>query len=480
MKTSRAERPADRRRSVWVLGLTSAASFTVALDVLVVTTALGTIRRDMHASVGQLEWTLTAYSVCLAGFMMTGAALGDRFGRRRLMMAGIAAFTAGSAACALSPAIGWLIGGRVIQGIGAALVAPLALPLVSDAYEPERRGWALGIVAGVTGLATLAGPLVGGGIAQALSWHWIFWVNVPIGIALIAGVRRHVAESYGPDKSIDLPGVCLATGALAALAWGLVRAASAGWAAPDVAAGLACGVLLGAAFVGWERRAVQPMLNVGLFRSRAFSAVNVATLCHAAVVLGAVFLMAQFLQSELGVGSFGAGVRLLPWTGSMIVVAPMAGRLSDRFGTRPVIAGGLALAAAGYGWLAWMSRPGLSYPALVGALVLTGIGNSSVFPALSSAIAASVHRDDIGPAAGINNSVGEIGGVLGITVVALAFSAAGSFATPSAVAHGFRAAAALCAAISIAGALAGAFAPRTPGGTDLTPAPSPRRQEVRT
>ena len=480
MTSSGAERPADRRRSAWVLWLTSVASFTVALDVLVVTTALGTIRRDLHASVGELEWTLTAYNVCLAGFMMTGAALGDRFGRRRLMIAGIAAFTAGSATCALSPAIGWLIAGRIIQGIGAALVAPLALPLVSDAYEPERRGRALGIVAGVTGLATLAGPLIGGGITQALSWHWIFWVNVPIGIALIILVRGRVAESYGPGRSIDLPGVCLATGGLAALAWGLVRAASAGWAAPDVAAGLAAGVLLAAAFVGWERRAAQPMLNVRLFHSRAFSATNAATVCHAAIVLGAVFLMAQFLQSELGVGSFGAGVRLLPWTGSMIVVAPVAGRLSDRLGTRPVIIGGLALAAAGYAWLAWMSRPGVSYPALVGALVVTGIGNSSVFPALSSAVAASVHRDDIGPAAGINNAAAEIGGVLGIAVVALAFAAAGSFATAASVAHGFRAAATLCAGISVAGALAGAFAPRTAGETDLVPAPSPRHDEVRT
>lgn len=245
-------------------------------------------------------------------------------------------------------------------------------------------------------------------------------------------------------------------------------------------AGLACGLLLAGAFIGWEQRAAQPMLNVRLFGSRAFSATNVATVCHAAVVLGAVFLMAQFLQSELGVGSFGAGLRLLPWTGSMIVVAPVAGLLSDRLGTRPVITGGLALAAAGYAWLAWTSRPGVSYPALVGSLVIIGIGNSSVFPALSSAIAASVHHDDIGPAAGINNAVGEIGGVLGIAVVALAFTAAGSFATPSSAAHGFRAAAALCAGISVAGALAGAFAPRNPGESDLTPAPSPVHQEART
>jgi EmrB/QacA subfamily drug resistance transporter len=464
---------AARRRSAWVLALTSAASFMVALDVLVVTTALGTIRRELHATVGQLEWTLTAYNVCLAGFMMTGAALGDRFGRRRMFTVGIAGFTVGSALCALSPTIGRLIVGRIVQGVGAALVAPLALPLVSAAYPPERRGRALGVVTGVTGLATFAGPLIGGGVAQLLSWHWIFWVNVPVGVALIGLIRARVQESHGPARPVDLPGVLLATGALASLAWGLVRAASAGWAAPDVVGGLACGLLLAVAFVGYERRAAQPMLDVGLFGSRAFNATNAATVCHSAIVLGAVFLMAQFLQSELGLGGFGAGVRLLPWTGSMMVVAPLTGRLSDRIGTRPVIVGGLVLAAAGYAWLAWLSRPGVSYGELVGALVVVGIGNSSVFPALSAAVAAAVHPDELGPAAGVNNAAGEIGGVLGIAVVTLAFTAAGSFATPVTVAHGFRAACVLCAAVGAAGALAGALTPRHRPRTPDAPGPTP-------
>jgi EmrB/QacA subfamily drug resistance transporter len=448
---------------VWVLALTSAAEFMVALDVLVVTTALGEIRRGLHVSPGQLEWTLTAYNVCLAGFMMTGAALGDRFGRRRMLIVGVASFTAGSAVCALAPGLGLLITGRVIQGAGAALVAPLSLPLVSAAYPPERRGQALGIVVGITGLATLAGPLIGGGLTQALGWQWIFWVNVPLGLLLIVLVRRQVPESYGPDRSVDLGGVGLATAGLGAVAWGLVRAASVGWLAPDVLAGIGCGVALGAVFVAWERRADEPMLDVGLFASRPFAATNVATACHSAVVLGAVFLMAQFLQAELGVGSFGAGLRLLPWTGSMIVVAPLAGRLCDRIGTRPVVVGGLIASAAGSAWLAGLSRSGVTYPDLVGALVVIGVGNSTVFPALSSAVAASVSHDELGPASGVNNAVREIGGVLGIAVVALAFTSAGSFTNHTTVAHGFRAAAALCAALSLLGALAGALT-RTPPG----------------
>jgi EmrB/QacA subfamily drug resistance transporter len=452
----------------WTLLLTSTASFMVALDVLVVTTALGTVREDLHASVAALEWTLTAYNLCLAGLMMTAAALGDRFGRRRMLVAGILCFTGGSVVCALSPAVAWLIAGRVVQGVGAALVAPLTLPLISAVYPPDRRGRALGVVIGVAGLATFAGPLIGGGVAQALSWQWIFWVNVPIGVALAVLARTRIAESHGPSSTFDVPGVCLATASLFALAWGLTRAASVGWGAPDVIAGIVCGLVLAAAFVGWERRAAGPLLDGSLFRSRAFSATNAATVCHAAIVLGAVFLMAQFLQAGLGYGPFAAGIRLLPWTGTMLFVAPLAGRAADRLGTRAVTIAGLALAAAGYAWLAALSRPGVGYAELVAPLATTGIGNSAVFPALSAAIAASVEPDHIGPAAGVNNAVREIGGVLGIAAVTLAFAAAGSFDDVATVTHGFRAAMALCAGVGLAGAAFGALAPgrRRRGASD--------------
>jgi EmrB/QacA subfamily drug resistance transporter len=459
----------------WVLALTSAAEFVVALDVLVVTTALGQIRHDLGVSPGQLEWTLTAYNVCLAGFMMTGAVLGDRFGRRRMLIVGIASFTVGSAVCALAPQFGILIVGRLIQGIGAALVAPLSIPLVSAAYPPERRGRAMGVVVGVTGLATLAGPVIGGGLTQAFGWQWIFWGNVPLGLGLIVLLRRHVDESYGPRRSLDLPGVVLATGALTAMAWGLVRVASVGWLAPDVPAGICCGVLLGALFVWWERRAYQPVLDVRLFASRPFAALNVAAACHSAVVLGAVFLMAQFLQAVLGIGSFDAGLRLLPWTGSMMIVAPLAGRLCDRMGTRAVMIGGLVAAGAGSIWLAYESQPDVAYQMLVGPLVLIGIGNSSVFPALSSAISTSVSHEVLGLASGVNNAVREIGGVLGIAVVAVAFTSAGSFSDQTSIAHGFRAVMVLCAAICLVGAVAGALSAAAPWTTND---PSVRRERT--
>jgi EmrB/QacA subfamily drug resistance transporter len=465
----------DRSRSArpgWVLGLTSAAEFVVALDVLAVTTALGSIRQDLHTAIGPLEWTLTAYTVCLAGFMLTGAALGDRFGRRRMMIIGLAAFTAGSAACALAPSAGMLIAGRTVQGVGAALLAPLAVPLISAAYGPGRRGRALGIVAGVTGLATFAGPVLGGAITQALGWQGIFWINVPVGVVLLLLVRRRVPESRGPRRSLDVRGVALATGGLIAVAWGLVRAADAGWTAPDVAVGIAVGVALAAAFVLAERKTAEPLVDVALLRSPAFGAVNVATLCHSAVVLGAVFLMAQFLQAELGVGSFGAGVRLLPWTGSMMLVAPVAGRLADRIGPPPVIVGGLLLAAAGYAWLALLSRPPVSYLGLVAPLLIVGIGNSAVFPAVSAAVSTSVGTDRVGPASGLNNAVRQVGGVLGIAMAALIFTGTGSFATAATVASGFRGVTMLCAAVAAAGAVAGALGTRSVARRHL-PQPSP-------
>src|SRR4051794_10162699 len=270
----------------WVLGLVAAVEFVAALDVLAVTTALGSVRRDLHTAMGPLEWTLTAYTLCLAGFMLVGAALGDRFGRRRMMLLGLAVFTAGSAGCALAPSVGVLIAGRTVQGVGAALLAPLAVPLVSAAYGPHRRGRALGIAAGVTGLATFAGPLVGGAVTQALGWQGIFWINVPVGLVLLVLVGVRVPESRGPRRPLDVRGVALATGALVAVAWGLVRAADVGWTAPDVAAGLAVGVVLAVAFVMVEHRMAEPLVDVALLRTRAFGAVNVATLCHSAVVLG--------------------------------------------------------------------------------------------------------------------------------------------------------------------------------------------------
>ncbi|HEY6868112.1 MAG TPA: MFS transporter, partial [Novosphingobium sp.] len=236
------------RAQGWALALASAASFMVVLDLLVVATALSTIRRDLGASIGQLEWTVNAYTLSFAVLLMTAAAVGDRFGRRRVFAAGLGVFAAGSAACALAPGVGGLIAARAVQGVGAAMVMPLALALLNAAFPPQRRGWAMGIFGGVTALAVVVGPVLGGAITQGIAWQWIFWLNVPIALAGIPLALRCLAESYGPRAALDLPGLGRVTGAAFGLVWGLVRGSSAGWASPDAAGALAAGAVLAVMF----------------------------------------------------------------------------------------------------------------------------------------------------------------------------------------------------------------------------------------
>jgi len=245
----------SKTASRWVLALASVASLMVALDTLVVSTALTTIRSDLGASIEQLEWTVNAYNLSFAVLLMTAAALGDRFGRRRLFAAGLGLFVASSAACALAPGVGWLIAARAVQGVGAAFVMTLALALVSAAFPPERRGSALGVFFGVTGLAVGSGPVVGGAIAEGLAWEWIFWLNVPIGLVLIPLVWRRIEESFGGDTGIDVQGLALVTGGALGIVWGLVRGNAAGWGSVEVVGSLVGGVLVAGAFVAWEPRA---------------------------------------------------------------------------------------------------------------------------------------------------------------------------------------------------------------------------------
>src|SRR6266540_74832 len=311
----------------WVLALTAVASFMVALDALVVATALSTIRLDLGASIEELEWTVNAYTLSFAVLLMTGAALGDRFGRRRLFVTGLLLFVAASAACALSSTMGALIAARAIQGCGAALVMPLAVTQVSLAFPPEQRGKALGIFSGVTGLGVLAGPVVGGAITGGLAWQWIFWLNVPIGLLVMPLVFRRIQESFGPRTALDIGGLLLITGAALGVMWGLVRGNQAGWGSLEVVITLTAGFLLALAFVGWERRARVPMLPLRFFRSRDFSAGNAAGFLFFASLYGSAFFLAQFLQTALGYGPLGAGLRLLPWTAVLFVSAPLAGVL---------------------------------------------------------------------------------------------------------------------------------------------------------
>ncbi|HYI20451.1 MAG TPA: DHA2 family efflux MFS transporter permease subunit [Solirubrobacteraceae bacterium] len=442
-----------------VLLLASLASFMTALDTLVVTTALTTIRLDLGASVEQLEWTVNAYNLSFAVLLMTAAALGDRLGRRRMFGAGILFFAIASAACALAPSVGWLIAARALQGVGAALVTTLGLALVSAAFPPERRGGALGIFFAVTGLAVASGPLVGGAIVEGLSWQWIFWLNVPFGVALAALVPGWIPESRGPDKALDLPGLALVTSGLLGVVWGLVRGNPAGWASAEVIGALTAGAALLGAFVAWELRARAPMLPMRFFRSRSFSAGNAAIFFAVASLFCGVFFLAQFLQVALGRGPLGAGLGLLPWTATLFFVAPVAGALVDRLGERPFLVLGPMLQAVGMGWLALIAEADMPYARLIAPLMVAGVGISMSFPAAQNAVVSAVPEDAIGKASGTNMTLRELGGVFGIAISVAFFGAAGGYASPTDFADGFVAAMAVSTVLSLMAAGAGLLLP---------------------
>jgi len=454
-----------------VLGLTSVASLMVALDTLVVSTALSTIRVHLSASIEALEWTVNAYSLSFAVLLMTAAVLGDRFGRKRLFVAGVGLFTAASAACALARSVGWLVAARAVQGAGAAVVMPLALALLSAAFPAQQRAKALGIFSGVAGLAVLGGPVVGGAVTQGLAWPWIFWLNIPIGVLLVPLALRRMPESFGAPSKPDIGGLALVTAGAFGVVWGLVRANTAGWASVEVVAALMAGALLTAAFVVWELRAAEPMLPMWLFRSRAFSSGNAAALLMFGSLFGAVFFMAQFLQTALGNGPLGAGLRLAPWTATLFVVAPVAGALVNRTGERPLMVGGLVLQAAGMGWIALMARPGLAYIDLVAPLIVAGCGVSMAMPAAQNSIMGAVTASAIGKASGAFNSMRQLGGVLGIAIAVAVFAGLGGYGSARAFSDGFAPAMGVLAGLSLLGAVAAAAAPARREATASVAAP---------
>ena len=449
----------ERALKAWVLALTSVASLMVALDALVVTTALGTIRLDLDASIEALQWTMNAYNLSFAVLLLTGAALGDRFGRRRMFVAGLSIFVVASAACALAGNAGSLIAARAVQGAGAALVMPLAMALLSAAFPPQERGKALGIFSGVTGLALIAGPVVGGAVAESIAWQWIFWINIPIGLIAIPLVRSRIPESRGPCTGIDVPGVVLVTGAALGLVWGLMRGNDAGWASPEVAAALVASFLLAIAFVVWELRASAPMLPMRLFRLRAFSSGNAANFLYSASLNGAVFFMAQFLQTAQGHGPLGAGLRLLPWTATLFVFAPIAGTLVNRVGERSLIVSGLIMQSIGMAWIALIAAPGLAYATMVAPLIIAGAGVSMAMPAAQNAVLSSVSQTEIGKASGTFNMLRFLGGVSGIAIAVAVFVGNGSFGSPQAFSAGFVPAIGISAVLSLLGAVAGMWQP---------------------
>jgi EmrB/QacA subfamily drug resistance transporter len=429
-----------RTRTIWTFVVASVAVFMVSLDNLVVTTALPVIKRDLGASLSGLEWTVNAYTLTFAVLLLTGAALGDRFGRKRMFLVGLTIFTAGSAFAAVAPSIDALIAARALQGVGGAIVTPLTLTILSAAVPPARRGLALGIWSGTAGLAVALGPVIGGAVVEGFSWQWIFWLNVPIGLALLPIAFFRLSETHGPDRTLDVIGLGLVSAGLFGLVWGLVRGNEHGWTSLGVAGPLIAGALLVAAFIAWELRSRAPMVPMRLFRRRAFSAANLTSLFMSFGMFGSIFLLAQFFQIVQGYSPLQAGLRTLPWTAMPIFVAPIAGILSDRIGSRPLLIAGMALMSGALAWLAKVSSVTVPYGDLVPAFVMAGVGMSLYFAPVANLVLSAVRRDEEGKASGVNNTVREVGGVFGVAALASVFSAVGGYLTPASFVDGLIAA----------------------------------------
>jgi EmrB/QacA subfamily drug resistance transporter len=442
----------DRRRTLLTFLVTSLALFMTSLDNLVVTTALPVIHRDLNATLQQLEWMVNAYTLTFAVLLLTGAALGDRFGRKRLFVIGITIFTAGSAMAALAPTGDALVVARAIQGLGAAIVTPLTLTLLSAAVPSERRGLALGLWGGIAGLAIAVGPLVGGAIVDGLDWHWIFWLNVPIGIAVIPLALVSLRESHGPDAALDIPGLALVSGGLLALVWALIHGNADGWGSPQIVAAFVIAAVLLPLFLVRQARAASPMLPLRFFRSRRFAAANAVSFLMSFGVFGSIFLLAQFFQLVQGYTPFEAGLRTLPWTGMPIIVAPIAGILSDRIGGRPLLVAGMALMAGGLAWLAAISTVTVDYVVMIPGLMIAGVGMSMFFAPTANLVLSAVRPEEEGLASGANNTIREVGGVFGVAILASVFSANGGYQSSAAFVHGLVPAVWLGAAVVAAGA----------------------------
>ncbi|HWC24152.1 MAG TPA: DHA2 family efflux MFS transporter permease subunit [Flexivirga sp.] len=455
----------------WVLLLTAAAALIVALDQLVVATALQRIRADLDASMSALEWTVNAFSLSFAALLLPAADIGDRIGHKRTYLLGLIVFAVASASCALAPGVGLLITARVIQGVGAALISPAALTLLTSAAPAAKRGTVMGLYAAVMGLAVVGGPVVGGAVAQGIAWQWIFWINLPVVALVLPLAAAKLTETKGTPARPDPIGLLLSASSMCAIVWALVRSGPAGWSSAEVLGTLIGGGGLLVAFVGWELRRAEPMLPVRVFAIPEFAAANVSALLLTASLFGTVFFLAQYLQVAMGYSPLGAGVRFLPWTVLLFVIAPLAGRLQDRFGARWLIFTGLLLQGAGLGWIAITAHQHDSYGATAAGLVVSGFGTSLAMPAQQTAVMSSTPRTVIGKASGTFNVLRQVGGALGIALLASVFAAYGNDHTPMGFANGFAAAMVGAMVLAWLGAMSGLFVPARPRRADADPVP---------
>jgi EmrB/QacA subfamily drug resistance transporter len=442
------DKPSTNRRLGWILGLTSTGYFMVILDSVVVITALPRMQRDLHVSLSSLQWTLNAYGIAFAAGIITAAALGDRIGRRKVFTIGLALFTVASIDCALAPNASELIAARTVQGLGGAIVLPLSLTILTTAFPAKRRGMIVGIYGGLAGLAVAMGPIVGGAVTQGIDWHWIFWINVPIGvIAVLLGLRL-LPESYGAPERLDLVGVGLVTGGVVALVWALSRANEVGWSSAEVVSTLAAGTVVLVAFVTWERSVSEPMLPLRLFAVRDFAVGNVTTFLMSGAIFAAGLFVTEEFQLARHYSPVGAGLRLLPFFATPMFVSPIAGALSDRIGRRPIMVVGLSLLTAGFVWVAWHGSLGTSWIDLVIALLIAGIGISMALPTVPTAVLSAVAPQEMGKASGINYMAQRFGAVFAIAIGSAVFATYGRLGSPETVTAGFKPALWACAALA--------------------------------
>jgi EmrB/QacA subfamily drug resistance transporter len=447
------DKPATKRRLGWVLGLTSTGYFMVILDSVVVITALPRMQRDLHVSLSSLQWTLNAYGIAFAAGIITAAALGDRLGRRKVFTSGLALFTVASVACALAPNASELIAARTVQGLGGAIVLPLSLTILTTAFPAERRGMIVGIYGGLAGLAVAMGPIVGGAVTQGIDWHWIFWINVPIGVIAVLFGLRLLPESYGAPERLDLMGVGLVTAGVVSLVWALTRASNVGWSSAEVVGTLVAGAVLLVAFVRWESSVSEPMVPLRMFSVRDFAIGNLTTFLMSGAIFAAGLLVTEEFQLARHYSPVGTGVRLLPFFATPMFVSPIAGALSDRIGRRPIMVVGLSMLTAGFVWVAWRGSLATSWIELVIALLIAGVGISMALPTVPTAVLSAVAPHEMGKASGINYMAQRFGAVFAIAIGSAVFSANGDLGSPASVTAGFRPALWACACFAVLAAL---------------------------
>ena len=435
------------------------------LDSTVVGIALPSINRDFHGGVGTLQWVVTGYTLTLAAFLLLGGSLGDRYGRRRIFLIGVVWFAVASALCGIAPTSGLLIGGRVVQGVGGALLTPASLAILQASFRPDDRARAIGAWTGLSGVASAAGPLVGGYLLSVGSWRLIFFINLPLAAVALWFTAQHVPESRDPTATgrVDSTGAALAVIFLAGLTYGLIEAPTRGWSSPEVVACLAVAVLAAPAFYFVERRSAQPMLPLHLFRSRQFSGANGVTFAVYGALGGALFLLPVELQIVKGYSPLESGISLLPITLVMLTLSARSGALSARIGPRLQMTAGPLIVAGGLALLTRATYAGSYWTQVFPAVLLFAIGLTITVAPLTATAMGAAPPEHSGVASAINNVVARAAGLLAVAVLPLLAGLTGAAALNSKeLASGFRTAMVITSVIAAAGGVLAALTIRNP------------------